>query len=95
MPVIICHLSQPLYIVCVQWAYIHSHSAGLGSLKQAVVQRILMLPLNIHDHISFLASDALSSYTHIYYVCVCVMGRDSSVSIAAFYVLDGPGIESW
>ena len=64
--------------VCVQWAYIHSDSADLCSLKQAVVQLSFMTRISIYDYIRFLASDAACSYTHTHthtYMCVCVCGR--------------------
>jgi hypothetical protein len=77
---IVFHLSQPSYIVCVcvcvcvcvQWAYIHSDSTDLCSLKQVVVQRSLMPRISIYDHICFVASDAVCVCVYMCVFCVCV-----------------------
>ena len=72
MTLIIFHLSQPLYIVCVQWAYFDSDGSDLCSLKQAVVQRSLMPRISICDHISFVASDVVCVCVCVCVLCVCV-----------------------
>jgi hypothetical protein len=48
-----------------------------------------------HVHVS----DCFVFYLNILYKCetfnICIVGRDSVVSIVTCYRLDGPGIESW